>query len=105
MKYQLSFLIVLMLVHLSCSQKRVDPPRQQPPAQREQGATLSLGMRHELALEIIGGMSLKASSVLILRLSLRISAIPQRLCGLYVLRPLLTAEAQRIAEIRREEIK
>ena len=53
MKYQLLFFIVLMLVHLSCSPKRADQPPQLPAAQTEQGATLSLGMRHELALEII----------------------------------------------------
>ena len=53
MKYQLSFLIVLMLVHLSCSSKRADQPHQPTAAQTEQGATLSLGMRHELAMQII----------------------------------------------------
>jgi hypothetical protein len=53
MKYQLSFLIVLMLVHLGCSPERADQPRQLTAAQTEHGATLSLGMRHESALEII----------------------------------------------------
>jgi len=53
MKYRVSFLVVLMLVHLSCSSKRANQPRQLQAAQTEQGATLSLGMRHELALEII----------------------------------------------------
>jgi hypothetical protein len=49
MKYKLSFLIVLMLVHLTCSSERADQRRQQI----EDGSTLSLGMRHELALGII----------------------------------------------------
>lgn len=61
MKYKLSFLIVLMLVHLSCSAERSGQPHQQH--QVEEGSTLSLGMRHELALEIIrecGGQDITA---------------------------------------------
>ena len=46
MKYHVPFFIVLMLVHLSCS-------RQETVQQIEGGPTLSLGMSHELALEII----------------------------------------------------
>ena len=53
MKYQLSLLVILMLVHLSCSPERANQPRQLTAPQTEQGAMLSLGMRHELALEII----------------------------------------------------
>ncbi len=53
MKYKLSFLIVLMLGHLSCSPERANQPRQQTTHQIEAGSTLSLGMRHDLALEII----------------------------------------------------
>ena len=61
MKYKLSLLIVLMLVHLSCSPERSGQPHQQH--QVEDGSTLSLGMRHELALEIIrecGGRDITA---------------------------------------------
>ena len=53
MKYHLSFLIVLMLIHLSCSLERSDQSRQEAAPQNVNGPTLSLGMSHELALEII----------------------------------------------------
>ena len=53
MKYHGSFLIVLMLVHFSCSPKRLDQSRQQAANQTENGPTISLGMSHQLALEII----------------------------------------------------
>ena len=53
MKYQVSFLIVLMLVHPSCSPERSDQSRQQTVRQAEDGPTLSLGMSHKAALEII----------------------------------------------------
>src|ERR1044072_8770141 len=49
MKYQLLFLTVLMLVHPSCSFEHSDQARQQTAA----GPTLSLGMSHASALEII----------------------------------------------------
>jgi len=49
MKYQMLFLIVLMLVHPSCSSEHSDQARQQVAA----GPTLSLGMSHASALEII----------------------------------------------------
>jgi hypothetical protein len=61
MKYKLSFLIVLMLVDLSCSPERSGQPNQQH--RIDDGSTLSLGMRHELALEIIrecGGQDITA---------------------------------------------
>lgn len=53
MKYRVSFLIVLMLVHTNCSPERSDLSRQQTAHHTEDGATLSLGMTHESALEII----------------------------------------------------
>jgi hypothetical protein len=49
MKYQFVFLIVLILAHPNCSSQRSDQFRQQT----EPGPTLSLGMSHESALEII----------------------------------------------------
>ena len=52
MKYQLSFLIILALVHLGCSRERLDQSGTQP-AQTESSTTLSLGMSHQTALEII----------------------------------------------------
>ena len=55
MKHHVSFLIVLMLVHTSCSSDRSDQSRQQTVPQSANGSTLSLGMKHELALEIIRG--------------------------------------------------
>jgi hypothetical protein len=53
MKYHVSFLIVLMLAHTSCSPERSDQSRQQTAHQTANGQTLSLGMSHESALEII----------------------------------------------------
>jgi|SRR4029453_13556309 hypothetical protein len=53
MKYHLSFLIVLMLVHPNCSPGRSGQSRQETAHQTEDGPTLSLGMSHQLALEII----------------------------------------------------
>jgi hypothetical protein len=53
MKYHVSFLIILMLVHPSCSPERSDQSRQQTARQAEGGPTLSLGMSHKAALEII----------------------------------------------------
>ena len=49
MKYQALFLLVLILVHPNCSSQRSDQVSQQTP----DGPTLSLGMSHESALEII----------------------------------------------------
>lgn len=51
MKYQISVLIVLMLVHLSCSPEGLSRTSQQTTQQA--GPTLSLGMSHQAALEII----------------------------------------------------
>jgi hypothetical protein len=53
MKYHLSFLIVLMLVHPGCSSERSDQSPQQAAHQAEDGSTLSLGMSHKAALELI----------------------------------------------------
>ena len=53
MKYQVSFLIVLMLVHPGCSSQRLDQPPQQAAHQAEDDPILTLGMSHKLALEII----------------------------------------------------
>jgi len=53
MKYYVSCLIVLLLVHSNCSPERPDQSRQQTAHQVEDGPTLSLGMSHELALETI----------------------------------------------------
>jgi hypothetical protein len=53
MKYHLSLVIVLILVHLNCSPQRLDQSRQQTAHQTEDGSTLSLGMSHKAALEII----------------------------------------------------
>ena len=50
MKYHVSFLIVLMLVQLSCS---THSSPQQSAQQIDDGPTLSLGMSHEAALRII----------------------------------------------------
>jgi len=52
MKYHLSFLIVLMLVHSGCSSKHSDHSGQIV-HQVNDGPTLSLGMSHKAALEII----------------------------------------------------
>ena len=53
MKYQLLFLIILMLVHLSCSREHSDQSAKHVAPQAENGTTLSLGMSHQTALEII----------------------------------------------------
>ena len=68
MKYHLSFLIVLMLVHSSCSPERLDQPRQQNAPQNTNEPTLSLGMSHESALEIIrecGGQDITSELAII----------------------------------------
>jgi len=64
MKYHVSLLIVLMLIHSSCSNQRLDQSRQQTADQIKHGLTISLGMSHELALEIIrdcGGQDITAN--------------------------------------------
>jgi hypothetical protein len=52
MKYHVAFFI-LMLVHVSCSLERSDHSDQQRAHSAEEGSTLSLGMSHQAALEII----------------------------------------------------
>ena len=52
MKYLLAFLIVLMLINANCSRQLSDQSRRLS-AQIEVEPNLSLGMSHELALEII----------------------------------------------------
>ena len=67
MKYHVSFLIFLILVHPSCSPKRSDQPRQQTAQPTANELTLSLGMSHELALEIIrecGGKDVTAGQAM-----------------------------------------
>ena len=53
MKFHVSFLIVLMMLHPGCSLGRSDHSRQQTAKQIEDGPTLTLGMGHESALAII----------------------------------------------------
>src|SRR4030095_8898920 len=54
MKYHVILLIVLILVHPSCSSERSNQSRQQTAHQAEDGRpTLNLGMSHSAALEII----------------------------------------------------
>lgn len=53
MKYRVSVLIVLILVSVSCSQNRLDQSHQQTAHQTEDGKTITLGMSHKAALEII----------------------------------------------------
>lgn len=68
MKYHLSFLIVLTFVHPNCSSERSDHSRQQTAHQTANGPTLSLGMSHELALEIIrecGGQDITSKMALV----------------------------------------
>ena len=68
MKYHVAFLIVLMLVHLSCSPQRSDQSRQQITQHAEDGGTLSLGMSHKAALELIrecGGQDITSNMAMV----------------------------------------
>ena len=62
MKYQMLFLLVLMLVHSNCSSEHSDQSQQTADA-----STLSLGMSHASALEIIrecGGQDITSNLAL-----------------------------------------
>lgn len=68
MKYHVSFLIVLMLVHPSCSPERSDQSRQETSREAEGGLTLSLGMSYKAAIEIIrecGGQDITSKMAVI----------------------------------------
>ena len=68
MKYQVSFLIVLTLVHLSCSSNRSVQSHQPTAPQAQDGSTFSLGMSHDAVLEIIrecGGQDITSGQAVI----------------------------------------